>query len=390
MNRTNRSRRLRFSPDPLADHKYTTPARILCAQAIVTFLSVACLLSGCKEDGVRPAQPVPAGRKVKLSVASEFQMNLPVLGTTLQHMASRLDAASNGMITMKIYDPGELVPKLETLNAVSEGKVDVAYSTAGYWAGKLPASPLFSSIPFGPEASEYLAWIYEGNGMKLYQQMYDRSGFNVKVFVCTILPPETSGWFANPIEAPHDLKGLKMRFFGLGGRVMEKLDVTVTLLSSAEIFQALEKGRIDATEYSLPTIDQKLGFYSIVKYNYYPGWHQQATLAELLINKNVWNGLSPDQQMLLDLVCRDGIVHSLAEGEGTQFTAMRKNVNEYGVINKYWSNEMIDLFRKSWKEVAESECARDAFFKTVYEDLAQFRANYDLWERNAFLPREQD
>ena len=357
--------------------------------AAAPLLLVSLTMAGCTEREQGQTSSAPARRNIKLTAASEFQMNLPVLGTTIQHMASRLEMASGGTITMKIYDPGELVPKLETLDAVSEQKVDVAYSTAGYWAGKLPASPLFSSVPFGPEASEYLAWIHHGNGMKLYQEMYDRAKYNVKVLVCGILPPETSGWFANPIESPGDLKGLNMRFFGLGGRVMEKLDVAVTLLSSAEIFQALEKGVIDATEYSLPIIDQKLGFYNIVKYNYYPGWHQQATLVELLINKDVWNGLSRDQQMLFELACSDGVVHTLAEGEGSQFAAMRDNVSKYGVINKYWSEEMLDLFRDTWQEVAEAECARDAFFKKVYDDLTTFRENYDLWEKNAFLPRAQ-
>jgi TRAP-type mannitol/chloroaromatic compound transport system substrate-binding protein len=345
------------------------------------------LAAGCPRSPTADGPPGTAAKKMRLTVASEFQMNLPVLGSTLQGMADQLAAVSDGMFTFNIYEPGELVPKLETLNAVSEGKIDVAYSVSGYWAGKMAAAPLFSSMPFGPEIGEYLAWMQEGNGMKLYQKMYDRAGFKVKVLVCGVLPPETSGWFARPIQSVDDLKGLKMRFFGLGGRVMEKLGVAVTLLSSADIFQALEKGVIDATEYSLPAIDQKLGFHTIVKHNYYPGWHQQTTLLELLVNKQTWDRMSSSRQTLLRMACGDAVARSIAEGEGTQFQAMRKNVEKNGVTNETWSPQMLDLFRSTWEQVARDECARDAFFKEVYEDLVRFRTDYDLWETSAFLPR---
>ncbi len=196
---------------------------------------------GCNERGADANRSDAVLRKVKLDVASEFQSSLPVLGTTIVHLAKRLEVASGGTMTMKVYEPGEMVPKLESLSAVSEGKVDVACSASGYWAGKMPAAPLFSSVPFGPEVSEYLAWMRQGNGLKLYQQMYDRYGYKVKVLICGVVPPETSGWFANPINSADDLRGLNMRFYGLGGRVMEKLGVAVTMLSSAEIFQAWKR-----------------------------------------------------------------------------------------------------------------------------------------------------
>ncbi|MAE66477.1 MAG: C4-dicarboxylate ABC transporter [Phycisphaeraceae bacterium] len=347
-------------------------------------LTVACSDSSAPGAGGAAA---PAARKIKIELHSEFQLNLPVLGTTIRHIAERVETASGGNVRIELNEPGAVVPHLQTLDAVSAGKVDAGYSTSGYWAGKLPAAPLFASVPFGPEAGEYIAWMHHGNGLKLYQEMYDRAGFNVKVLICGVITPETSGWFARRIDGPDDLKGLKMRFFGLGGRVMEKLGVSVTLLSSAEIFQALEKGVIDATEYSLPTIDQKLGFHQIVKHNYFPGWHQQATFTEMLINRKKWDRMSPGQQALIEMACGDAIVHAMAEGEATQFAAMRRNETEHGVTMHYWSPQMLDLFRSTWEQVAKDECERDPFFRKVYEDLAAFRADYDLWERNAFLPR---
>jgi TRAP-type mannitol/chloroaromatic compound transport system substrate-binding protein len=346
------------------------------------------LCASCKDE--TPAQGggnAPAAAPVRLKVASAFNQTLPVLGTNIVYTADRLAKASDGAVTMKIYDPGKLVPVFEILDAVSTGKIDAGYAAAGYWRGKLPAAPLFSSVPFGPEAGEYMAWLYEGNGMTLYQKMYDNAQFNVKVLVCAVVPPETSGWFAKPINSAEDLKGLKIRFFGLGAAVLERLGAATTLLPSGEIFQNLEKGVIDATEFSMPVVDEKLGFHKIVNYNYFPGWHQQTTFLELLINGDVWNEMSTSQQTLLEMACRDSMINSLAVGEAAQAEVMQENVASRGVKNMYWSREMLELFEKTWYEVAAEESGNNAFFKLVWDDMKAFRDQYDLWESHAFLQR---
>jgi TRAP-type mannitol/chloroaromatic compound transport system substrate-binding protein len=288
---------------------------------------------------------------------------------------------------MKVYEPGKLVAPFEILDAVSKGKINAGYSASGYWAGKIPASAFFTAVPFGPEGGEYLGWLYHGNGMKLYQEMYDQAGYNVKVFPACLLAPETSGWFGKPIESAQDLKGLKMRFFGLGGQAMQKLGVSVTLLPGGEIFPALEKKAIDATEFSMPAIDQRLGFYKVVKYNYFPGWHQQATILELLINKDTWNKMSPSQQALIEMAAKANIANSFAYTEAIQGKVMKENVENRGVTNMYWSDEMLATFKKAWHEVVEEQSAKDPFFKKVWDDLSAFRADYKLWQTYGFLPR---
>ncbi len=326
-------------------------------------------------------------KKILLKTPIAFATRLPGLGTTIQYVSDRIKVASDGDIVLKVYEPNKLVAPFEILDAVSTGKIGAGYTTAGYWAGKMPAAPLFSAVPFGPEAAEYAAWFLYGNGMKLYQEMYDKGGYNVKVLLCGIIAPETSGWFKKEIKSAEDLKGLKMRFFGLGGKVMGKLGVSVNLLPGGEIFPALDKGAIDATEFSMPAIDEKLGFYKIAKYNYFPGWHQQATAFELLVNKDTWNKMSKGQQMLLEMSCNDASFNAIAEGEAIQFDSLKKNVAERNVQIKYWSDDMLALFKKTWEEVAAEEAGKDAHFKKVYEDLTAFRKGYDLWESNAFLPR---
>jgi TRAP-type mannitol/chloroaromatic compound transport system substrate-binding protein len=289
---------------------------------------------------------------------------------------------------MTVYEPGKLVAPFEILDAVSEGKTNAGYATAGYWAGKLPAAPLFSAVPFGPDAAEYLAWLYYGNGMDLYQEMYDNAGYNVKVLLAAIIAPETSGWFAEPINSVSDLDGLRMRFFGLGGAVMQKLGVQTSLLPGGEIFAALEKKAIDASEFSMPAIDQRLGFYKLVKHNYYPGWHQQATTFELLINKDVWNGLSDQQRMILEVITKASVADSYAHTEAIQGEVIRENVTDptRGVTNHYWSDEMLATFEKTWLEVVEEKKSDPMFYK-VWIDFEAFDRDYDYWAALGYLPR---
>ena len=232
-----------------------------------------------------------------------------------------------------------------------------------------------------------MAWLYYGNGRKLYQEMYDQAGYKVHVVPCAIIAPETSGWFAKEIAGPADLKGLKMRFFGLGGKVMQKQGVSTSLLPGGEIFPALEKKAIDATEFSMPAIDERLGFYKIAKYNYFPGWHQQATLFELLVNKGQWEKMDKSQQALVEVTCKASMADSFANGEAIQADVMKRNLEERGVKIKYWSEDMLSLYEKTWQEVAAEEASKDAFFKKVWDDLTAFRDKYDLWESYAFLPR---
>ncbi len=325
--------------------------------------------------------------KVLLKTPIAFNSNLPALGTPIVKVAEQLKLLSGGNLKMKIYEPGKLVPPLQILDAVSSGKVNSGYSTAGYWKGKMKAASLFSSVPFGPEAGEYMAWMYYGNGLKLYQELYDSHGYNVKVLPCAIISPETSGWYRKPINTPADLKGLNLRYFGLGAAVLEKLGAGTVQLPGGEIFGALEKGVIDGAEYSQPAIDKRLGLHKIVKYNYFPGWHQQATIFELLINKNTWKKMDSQQQAIVQNTCKASMADSIAEGEASQYNEM-KAMKEAGVKHMYWSKEMLETFEVTWGVVAAEYSAEDPFFNKVWSDLSSFRNGYDLWEKYAFLPRK--
>ncbi len=343
------------------------------------------VLSSCGGPASDPSgETRSTSRKTRIELASFVPMSVNVLGEQMAHIKEELSAISGGNLELEVFEPGALVGPLEILDAVSQGKVDAGYGASGFWAGKINAAPLFSAIPFGPDTSEFIAWLYHGNGMKLYQEMYDKNNFNVKVFVCAMIPPETSGWFANEITSQDDLRDLKMRFFGLGGLVMGKLGVSVSVLPGGEIFPALEKGVIDATEYSLPTVDESQGFHKLVNFNYFPAWHQQSTTHEIIINNDVWNRLSDTQKAQIETTCKSSVLHSIAYSESIQSAAMKRNI-ERGVQIREWSPEMIELFRTTWEQVAEEESAKDPFFKKAWEDLKAFRADYAIWADRAFL-----
>jgi TRAP-type mannitol/chloroaromatic compound transport system substrate-binding protein len=366
---------------------------IICLM-VASFIATA-MMVGCgdaeQQKTASPAaeksESAAKTKKVLLKVPICFATSLPGLGSTIKWIEERIEMASNGSVVMKVYEPGKLVAPFEILESVSKNKVNAGYSISGYWEGKIPGASIFSTVPFGPEAGEFLAWMWHGNGRKLYQKMYDDAGFNLHVIPCGIIAPETSGWFRAPIKSMDDLKGLKMRFYGLGGKAMQKLGVSVSLLPGGEIFPALEKKAIDATEFSMPAIDARLGFYKVVKNNYFPGWHQQATLFELLINKDVWNGLSESQKMIIEMMCIAATADSFAYTEAIQGQVIRQNVEERGVTVHYWSDDMLDTFRKAWEDVTAELSASSPMFKEAWEDLSAFRKDYRYWQTYGFLPR---
>ncbi len=322
-------------------------------------------------------------------MTSAFGKNLPILGTAGIRFVDKINSISEA-VEFEHFDPNELVPALEALDAVSNGSVDAAYTTSGYWQGKMTAASLFAAVPFGPEPGEMLAWMLYDDGLSLMREMYESNGYNVHVMLCGTYAPETSGWFKKEINSLEDLEGLNMRFFGLGADVMQKLGVSTSLLAGGDIFPALERGSIDATEFSMPLVDANLGFYKIAKFNYFPGWHQPSTLFELLLNKDRWESLDERTQRQIEVACLANITDNFAEGEAKNFPAMVTNVEEHGVTIKKWDTEMLDAFEAAWHEVAAEKSAEDELFARAWSDLQEFRKGYKTWGDNIYLPRPRN
>ncbi len=316
------------------------------------------------------------------NMQSTYASSLTQLGSMGVVIADRVKAVSGGELVINFQEPGAIVPALEAFDAVSAGAVEAAWSTPGYWTGKEVALALFAAVPFGPSAGEYAAWMYFGGGHELFDEIYAK--YNIKSLICGVIAPEASGWFRQEIKSTEDLKGLKMRFFGLGARVMEKMGVSTQLLAGGDIFPALELGTIDATEFSMPAIDLNLGFYQVAKHYYFPGWHQQSTFFELMMNKDVWDGLSDTRKAQLETVCQSAITYGLAEGEAIQFKAL-KELQDKGVTLHRWPPEVLDELRAAWNEVAAELAAENPTFAKVWESLSTFREGYATWKELGYL-----
>ena len=349
--------------------------------SLVALLTV--LLSGCGDNS---SENTSSEKKedsvVRWKMASTFPGNLNIIGEGGLNFIKRIDTVSNGSIKIKFFEPGALVPPLEVFDAVSTGAVDAGWSTAGYWAGKIPAVQFFTAVPFGPNASEFLAWYHEGGGKQLWEEIYARH--NLHPVQCELISPEASGWFKNEITSLDDLKGLKMRFFGLGAKVMDKIGANTQLLAGGDIYPALELGTIDATEFAMPSIDLDLGFYQIAKHYYFPGWHQPASALELMINLDKWNALSESQKAQIEATCSENVVKTLAMAESRQPKALEE-LQSKGVTLHRWSDEVLAELEAAWFEVVEEESASNEDFARVWNSLSEFRKSYKTWKDLGFV-----
>jgi TRAP-type mannitol/chloroaromatic compound transport system substrate-binding protein len=321
-------------------------------------------------------------QEVRLNMGSTFPGSLVQLGSLGKRLETASKAISNGELELRFFEPGALVPALELFDAVSNGSVDAGWSVPGYWQGKEPALALFSAIPFGPEAGEYAAWLFHFGGEEQMQKIYAKH--NVYSMICGVIAPEASGWFREEITSIEDLRGLKMRFFGLGASVMQKLGVDTQLLAAADIYPALERGTIDATEFSMPAIDLDLGFHQVANHYYFPGWHQMSTVFELMIHKPTWEALSDQHKVMLQTICRANYTEGLAEGEAIQAAAL-KELEAKGVQFHRWDDEALATLEATWLEVAEEISESDEAFKESWESLQAFRADYRRWRELGYL-----
>ena len=315
--------------------------------------------------------------KLRWKMQSTWGSQVAINGEAAVYFSNKVKAISGGDVQLRFHEPNALVPSLEVWDAVKNGSVDAGYTTPGYHAGKIPAVSYFTAVPFGPGASEYHGWMEYGGGQQLKDRIYGEYG--LKALNCLTHAPETSGWFRKKINNVEELKGMKMRFFGLGAKVMSKIGMSTQLLAGADIYPALERGVIDATEYSMPTNDIKYGFYQIAKNNYFPGWHQQASVSEYLMNKPKYDALPKAYQEMIQSAAMTQVIYTHADADSKQFGAMATMQNKHGVKIHRWKDSQLAVFEKAWNEVVKEESAKDALFKEFADSYFAFRKGFKIW-----------
>jgi len=355
------------------------------AVGFITSLAVRPVHIGASQSLESPETQFASQVRIRWRVPVVFQTTWPVLGDNPVYVSQMIKEASRGAFLLDIFEPNEIVPPFSITDAVRDQKIEAGYTWLGYDQGKIPASALVGAVPFGMEPWEYSAWWFEGNGKNLTENLYEKH--NIHPIFCGMTGPETAGWFRKPIQSLEDLKGLKIRFAGLGGKVIEQLGASVTMLPGSEIFQALEKGAIDATEFALPIVDQQLGFDRVAKYNYYPGWHQPFTASHLIVNLTTWDSLDSNDQSLLELACTAGVIRNLSSSEGKQGAVVAR-FEETGALPRVLSLEILRELERVTKRVLEQEAERDKDFAVIYESQLEFRQNYSHWKSRAYLPRD--
>jgi len=333
---------------------------VLCVLAGVLFLS-AC------ETTAPTAQAVPeekAPDRIDWSMQSAFGSQLPILGSYGERFSREIREKSNGNITLKFYEPGAIFKSLEIFDAVRNKRIDAGYSTGQYFTKKSLAFTIFSGTPYAPSASEHYGWIRSTEGKQLHDGLYAEYG--LKAIPCVMIREEGLGWFREPIHSPEDLRGMKIRAFGFGARVLQEFGVSTQLLAGADIYPALEKGVIDATEFSVPYIDIHLGFYQVTKLYYYPSFHQPFSMNEVIVSLSRWAELSVSQQELIESVCHENILASLEEDKRLRAKALEDlrtlhDVDIREVPQSIWASG-----EKAWVTVYEDLSQKDSDFARIY------------------------
>lgn len=321
-------------------------------------------------------------KKVRWKMHAAFGQNVKVIGPPPHRISEAVGKMSGGDFDIKVFEPGALTGGYAYYDPISQGAIDAAFGTPGANQGKNSAYAFLSTWPFGPAAPEFVAWFKFGGGVEIADGLYKKD--NIKYLLCGMIPPETSGWFREEIKSLDQLKGLKMRFFGVGAKVMQKFGVSTQQLAGGDIYPALERGTIDATEFSMPAIDRSYGFYQIAKYNYFPGWHQQSTSNEVLVNMDKWNALPDENKAMMEVTCDKNITDMIADGEASQFEAMIANEKD-GVKNMTWPDSVLDQLRGAWEEVLAEEIASNPDVKTLWDSYTKFHEGYKVWGDRGYL-----
>lgn len=294
-----------------------------------SFIKSAALGAGAAAGAATLAAPAIASDKITWRMVTSWPKNFPGLGVSAQRLADRITKASDGRLTVQLYSAGELVPALQALDAVIDGSAEMCHSTPYYWQNKSQALNFFTGVPYGMVQRELSTWVNNLGGQEIWDEVYGQ--FGVKAFISGNTDTQAGGWFRKELTSVDDLKGLRFRTPGLGGKVWEKMGVTVTNIAGGEIFQALQSGALDATEFVGPYNDLALGFYQVAKNYYICSFNEPGMATELVVNQEKFAALPEDLQEIVRAACQaesDMMVNDFAANDPR---ALNTLVEEHGV-----------------------------------------------------------
>ena len=332
------------------------------------------------------------GPRVSWRMATSFSPGLDLLHGAGIRIGQRVEDLTGGLFTMRVFAGGEIVPPLQVMDAVQSGTVQCGLTPGYYYTGKHPALAFDTAIPCGLTTRQQIAWLYHGGGLELINSIY--ADFGIISFPANSTGGQMGGWFRQPVGSLADLNGLRFRIPGIGGEIMARLGATVQVLAGAEIYPALERGAIDATEWVGPYDDEKLGFHQVAQNYYYPGWWEPGVTMGLLISLAAYNELPAAYQQILQAACGETFSDRLAAYDVGNPPALRRLVQEHGVVLQEFPSDIMDAAWRESHAYLEEQASADATFRRVYESYQTFKEiafpysrGNELAYQNAVFPR---
>jgi len=352
------------------------------AAALATGATTVAVLGGKKTKTGGATQAVPGAPAIsknrrQLRLVTSWPKDFPGLGVMANRFAEFVNTMSEGRIEIKVFAAGELVGATDVFDTVSTGGADIYHSAEYYWQGKAKGFSFFTAVPMGLTATEIAAWTNFGGGQELWDNLSAK--FNLKAFHAGTTGHQMGGWFKKEINTLEDFKGLKMRMPGIGGEVIRRLGGAAVKLSGGEIYQALQSGAIDATEWVGPWNDYAFGFYREAPYYYGPGFHEPGASLGLGVNLDVWNSLSATDKAIFLAAGRSA--NDLSIGEYTHknaealITLKQKHNIEPRVFSKEIWNKIGQLSEEAVAEIGNS----DKTTRAIYESYIKARNSYRTW-----------
>jgi len=343
--------------------------------------ALACVLAfaGCSSDPGQGEGSVVQDQQFNWKLVSAWPPNLPVIDGAVKDFAREVGIMSRGQLTVQVYAGGELIPPFEVFNAVSSGKtVQMGHSAAYYWAGKVPAAQYMSAVPFGLGARGMVAWLHGGDGLKLWRELY--APFDLVPIPMGNTGTQMGGWFNKRVDSAEDLEGLKMRIPGLGGKALAKAGGNPVLMSGGDVYTALERGTIDATEWVGPLHDVRLGFDRAAKYYYYPGWQEPSAQLELIVNKTAWETLPEHlQRIIYNAAIATGVdLYSRMEVGNAKAYAELLESGDVETIE--FPQDVLAALHQSANAALAEEASKNEKFREVSENYESFRKLFDAWD----------
>ncbi|AXQ93692.1 TRAP transporter substrate-binding protein [Cereibacter azotoformans] len=323
------------------------------------------------------AQTAP---KVTWRLTSSFPKSLDTIFGGAEVLSKMVSEASDGNFQIQVFSAGELVPGLQAADAVTSGTVECCHTVGYYYWGKDPTFALAAAVPFSLSARGINAWHYHGGGIDLYNEFLAQH--NIVGFPGGNTGVQMGGWFRREINTVADMQGLKMRVGGFAGKVMERLGVVPQQIAGGDIYPALEKGTIDATEWVGPYDDEKLGFFKVAPYYYYPGWWEGGPTVHFMFNKAAFEGLPPAYQALLRTACQATDANMLQMYDYKNPTAIKSLVAQGTQLRPFSPEILQACFEAANAVYAEMEAANPAF-KKIWDSIKAFRSENYTWAQIA-------